>query len=124
MAPEMNWEQSLSGRRPEQRSGPMASLDGGALIGRILKEQQVEYLFAINGGHTFPILANLRNHDVKLIHMRHEQACAYAADAYARTSGRTGVCSVTAGCGLTNAVTGFWGGGPPNRAGVAFSGRP
>ena len=31
--------------------------------------------------HTLPILANLRNNDIKLIHMRHEQACAYAADA-------------------------------------------
>jgi acetolactate synthase-1/2/3 large subunit len=82
-------------------------LDGGALVGRILKEQQVRYLFAINGGHIFPILANLRNNGVKLIHMRHEQACAYAADAYARTSGQPGVCSVTAGCGLTNAVTGL-----------------
>ena len=42
-----------------------------------------------------------------MIHMRHEQSCAYAADAYARTTGRPGVLSVTAGCGLTNAVTGL-----------------
>src|SRR5205814_1115437 len=38
---------------------------------------------------------------------RTERSCAYAADAYARTSGRPGVLSVTAGCGLTNAVTGL-----------------
>src|SRR5437762_12072877 len=42
-----------------------------------------------------------------MIHMRHEQSCAYAADGYARTSCRPGVLSVTAGCGLTNAVTGL-----------------
>jgi acetolactate synthase-1/2/3 large subunit len=82
-------------------------LDGGAVVGRVLKECGVEYVFAINGGHTFPILAALRENGVHMIHMRHEQSCAYAADAYARTTGRPGVLSVTAGCGLTNAVTGL-----------------
>ena len=85
----------------------MTTVDGGVLIGRILKQQNVEYMFAVNGGHTFPILANLRDNDIKLIHMRHEQTCAYAADGYARVTGRPGVCCVTAGCGLTNAVTGL-----------------
>ena len=83
----------------------MATVDGGTVVGRVLKEQGVRYLFAINGGHTFPILANLRENGIKLIHMRHEQATAYAADAYARTTGHVGVCCVTAGCGLTNAIT-------------------
>ena len=49
----------------------------------------------------------MRDHGIKLVHMRHEQSCAYAADAYARTSRRPGVLAVTAGCGLTNAVTGL-----------------
>src|SRR5262245_56131236 len=102
MPPEMDWEQSLYGGPKRQRCEHMATMDGGALVVRVLKEPGVQYLFAINGGHTFPILANLRNNDVKLVHMRHEQTCAYAADAYARATGRPGVCSVTAGCGLTN----------------------
>lgn len=85
----------------------MANVDGGVLIGRILQQQNVKYVFTVNGGHTFPILANLRDHGIKLIHMRHEQATAYAADAYARVTGNPGVCCVTAGCGLTNAVTGL-----------------
>ena len=101
----------------------MASIDGGALVGRILKERKVKYLFAINGGHTFPILANLRNNDIKLIHMRHEQACAYAADAYARTTATPGVCSVTAGCGLTNAVTGLCVAGLTGSAVVCIAGQ-
>src|SRR5262245_25861574 len=84
-----------------------ARLDGGALVCRILAEQRVPYLFTINGGHIWPILAHLRAHDIRMIHMRHEQSCAYAADAFARTTGRPGVLSVTAGCGLTNAVTGL-----------------
>ena len=85
----------------------MAKADGGELIARVMRENRVKYCFAINGGHLFPILGQLRNHDIKLIHMRHEQATAYAADAYARTSGEVEVCMVTAGCGLTNAVTGL-----------------
>ena len=101
----------------------MTTMDGGALVGRVLKEQGVKYLFAINGGHTFPILANLRNNDVQLIHMRHEQACAYAADAYARTAARPGVCSVTAGCGLTNAVTGLCVAGLTGSAVVCIAGQ-
>src|SRR5262245_56820616 len=101
----------------------MASVDGGALIGRILKEQKVKYMFAVNGGHTFPILANLMNNDVDLIHMRHEQATAYAADGWARVTGTPGLCCVTAGCGLTNAVTGLCVAGLTNSAVVCLSGQ-
>jgi acetolactate synthase-1/2/3 large subunit len=101
----------------------MATVDGGTLVGRVLQEQKVQYLFAINGGHTFPILANLTNHGIKLIHMRHEQATAYAADAWARTTGRPGVCCVTAGCGLTNAITGLCMAGLTNSAVVCLSGQ-
>ena len=101
----------------------MATVDGGTLVGRVLQEQQVKYLFAVNGGHTFPILANLTNHGVKLIHMRHEQATAYAADAWARCTGRPAVCSVTAGCGLTNAVTGLCVAGLTNSAVVCLAGQ-
>lgn len=82
-------------------------IDGGALVARVLQSQGVKYLFAVNGGHTWPILAELRSHGIQLIHMRHEQSCAFAADGWARTTGTPGVCSVTAGCGLTNAVTGL-----------------
>jgi acetolactate synthase I/II/III large subunit len=82
-------------------------VDGGTLIARVLRDQRVRYLFTINGGHIWPILAALREHGIKMIHMRHEQSCAYAADAYARTTRQPGVLSVTAGCGLTNAVTGL-----------------
>ncbi len=101
----------------------MATVDGGVLVGRVLRDQGVKYLFAINGGHTFPILANLRENGVQLIHMRHEQATAYAADAWARTTGKPGVCCVTAGCGLTNAITGLCVAGLTNSAVVCLSGQ-
>lgn len=101
----------------------MSVVDGGTLVGRVLKEQQVKYLFAINGGHTFPILANLINNDIKLIHMRHEQATAYAADGWARTTGQPGVCCVTAGCGLTNTITGLCVAALTNSAVVCIAGQ-
>src|ERR1043166_3889382 len=123
MPPEMNWERSLYGKGTQQRSTPMPTMDGGALVGQVLKAQGVKYLFAINGGHTFPILANLRDNGVRLIHMRHEQACAYAADAYARTTATPGVCSVTAGCVLTNAVTGLCAAGLTGSAVVCIAGQ-
>jgi acetolactate synthase I/II/III large subunit len=100
-----------------------ARADGGALVGRVLREQEVRHLFAINGGHTWPILSHLRENDVQMIHMRHEQSCAYAADAYARTTGRPGVLSVTAGCGLTNAVTGLCVAGLTGSAVVCLAGQ-
>src|SRR5437773_976710 len=99
-------------------SGPGAArADGGALVARVLGAAGVRHLFTVNGGHIWPILAHLREHGVQMIHMRHEQSCAYAADGYARTSGRPGVLSVTAGCGLTNAVTGLCVAGLAGRAG-------
>ncbi len=101
----------------------MAKIDGGALVARVMRENRARYCFTINGGHLFPILANLRDNDIKMIHMRHEQATAYAADAYARLTGETGVCMVTAGCGLTNAVTGLCVAGLTGSAVVCISGQ-
>ena len=98
-------------------------IDGGALVARVLQSQGVKYLFAVNGGHTWPILAALRDHGIKLIHMRHEQSCAYAADGWARTTATPGVCSVTAGCGLTNAVTGLCAAGLASSAVVCIAGQ-
>ncbi|HTW89379.1 MAG TPA: thiamine pyrophosphate-binding protein [Candidatus Binataceae bacterium] len=101
----------------------MAKIDGGALVARVMRENRVRYCFTINGGHLFPILANLRSNDIKMIHMRHEQTTAYAADAYSRISGEAGVCMVTAGCGLTNAVTGLCVAGLTSSAVVCISGQ-
>ena len=68
----------------------MADGDGGERVARVLAERNVRYLFSSNGGHRFPILANLRDHGIKLIPMRHEQATAYAADGWARAPARRG----------------------------------
>ncbi len=103
--------------------GAAPPVDGGELIVRELARNGVRYLFSVNGGHIFPILAHLRANDIKLIHMRHEQATAYAADGWARSTGTPGVCAVTAGCGLTNAVTGLAVAGLTGSAVVCLSGQ-
>ncbi len=101
----------------------MAKVDGGVITARVMRENKVKYCFTVNGGHLFPILANLRDNEIKMIHVRHEQAAAYAADAYARMTGEVGVCLVTAGCGLTNAVTGLCVAGLTGSAVVCISGQ-
>src|SRR4029079_16409810 len=62
--PDMDWEKSLHGGPPENA----ALVDGGAVVGRTLREAGVRHLFAINGGHTFPILGALRANGVMLVH--------------------------------------------------------
>jgi acetolactate synthase-1/2/3 large subunit len=67
----------------------------------------VRYLFAVHGGHSWSILHAVHQQGIKIIHMRHEQSCAYAADGWARVTGQPGVLSVTAGPGMTNAISGI-----------------
>jgi len=110
-------------RAAESVASAAVKIDGGGLVARVLRSQGLKYLFAVNGGHTWPILAALRDNGIKLIHMRHEQSCAYAADGWARTTGTPGVCSVTAGCGLTNAVTGLCAAGLAGSAVVCIAGQ-
>jgi len=80
-------------------------LHGGQQIGRVLKAEGVEYQFGVGGGHIFPIMAGLGQAGIKMVHCRHEQGGAYAADAYARASGKIGVCFGTAGPGMTNTIS-------------------
>jgi acetolactate synthase-1/2/3 large subunit len=101
----------------------MATVSSGELVVRTLADQGVKYLFCVNGGHIFPILAHLREHGIQLVHMRHEQATSYAADGWARATGEVGVCCVTAGCGLTNAVTGLAVAGLTGSSVVCLSGQ-
>jgi acetolactate synthase-1/2/3 large subunit len=80
---------------------------GGRIIGRILKEHGVKFVFGIPGGHVWSIDTGLHEHGIKRIHMRHQQAAVYAADAYARISLSPGICYGTAGIGATDSVSGI-----------------
>lgn len=84
----------------------MAKLHGGEVVVRALVEQGVKQIFTLSGGHINPIYDACLDAGIRVIDVRHEQAAAMMADGWARTTGQPGVCVVTAGPGLTNAVTG------------------
>jgi acetolactate synthase-1/2/3 large subunit len=84
----------------------MAKIHGGTIIARALKAEGVDTVFTLTGGHIVPILDGCVQEGIRIIDMRHEQAAAHAAEAYSRLTGRLGVAAVTAGPGVTDAVTG------------------
>src|SRR5688572_4362149 len=85
----------------------MADLTGGQLVARVLKEAGVGHVFTLCGGHILPIYDGCLTESIRVIDVRHEQAAAHAADAYARLTRGLGVAVVTAGPGVTDAVTGI-----------------
>ena len=86
----------------------MKQISGNRLLVKALMEEGVEYLFGYPGACTIDISDELYKQDkVKIVLPRHEQALVHAADAYARTTGKVGVCLVTSGPGATNLVTGL-----------------
>ncbi|HHS97342.1 MAG TPA: thiamine pyrophosphate-binding protein [Chloroflexi bacterium] len=90
----------------------MAELMGADLLVQCLIQEKVRYLFGIPGGQLCPILDAVRRfgHDAGLefIMTRHEQAAAHMADAYARVTGRPGVCIGTIGPGAADLVPGVY----------------
>ena len=84
----------------------MAILHGGRLVAKALKAEGVSFVFTLCGGHVMPIYDGCVDEGIRVIDVRHEQTAAHAADGWARVTGRPGVAVVTAGPGLTDAVTG------------------
>jgi acetolactate synthase-1/2/3 large subunit len=83
---------------------------GGDLVVKGLVEENVSFIFGIVGGQLLPIYDAVyrwgREHGVDTIAVRHEQAAAHMADAYARLTGKLGVCMGTVGPGATDMVPG------------------
>jgi acetolactate synthase-1/2/3 large subunit len=89
-------------------SGDTREFSGAEIVVKCLQEEGVEYLFGYPGGAVLFIYDEIFKQDkVRHVLVRHEQAAAHAADAYSRASQRVGVCLVTSGPGVTNAVTGI-----------------
>jgi len=80
---------------------------GAQILLECLKREGVEVIFGYPGGAILPLLEEMSKWDFRFILVRHEQAAVHAADGYARTSGKVGVCLVTSGPGATNTVTGI-----------------
>src|SRR5690606_19009610 len=80
---------------------------GARLLVSSLERMGVEVVFGYPGGAIMPIYDALTGTGLKHILVRHEQGAAFAADAYARASGKVGVCMATSGPGATNLITGI-----------------
>jgi acetolactate synthase-1/2/3 large subunit len=83
-------------------------LNGADIVVRCLIEEGVDHVFGYPGGAVLYIYDAIYKQDTfQHVLVRHEQAAVHAADAYSRSSHKTGVCLVTSGPGVTNAVTGI-----------------
>jgi acetolactate synthase-1/2/3 large subunit len=78
-----------------------------ALIARLLKRRGVSRVFALCGGHIMPIWMRLAAEGIRIIDVRDERAAVHMAQAHAELTGELGVALVTAGPGMTNAITGI-----------------
>jgi thiamine pyrophosphate-dependent acetolactate synthase large subunit-like protein len=77
---------------------------GAQLIVDLLEERGVELCFGLPGVHNLALWEALRDSPIRLVGVRHEQAAAYAADGYARATGRLGVAITTTGPGAANTL--------------------
>jgi acetolactate synthase-1/2/3 large subunit len=83
-------------------------ISGAEIVVRCLQQEGVEYVFGYPGGAVLYIYDELFKQDkVRHVLVRHEQGAVHAADGYSRSSHKVGVCLVTSGPGVTNAVTGI-----------------
>ncbi|HEX3016087.1 MAG TPA: biosynthetic-type acetolactate synthase large subunit [Desulfobacteria bacterium] len=80
---------------------------GADILIKSLELEGVDTIFGYPGGQVIPIYDVLPKYKVKHILVRHEQGAAHAADGYARSTGKVGVCLATSGPGATNLVTGI-----------------
>ncbi|MDE0111859.1 MAG: thiamine pyrophosphate-binding protein [Albidovulum sp.] len=89
-----------------QKSKDESVVSGGRLVAKALKNEGVDTVFTLCGGHIIDIYDGCIDEDIRIVDVRHEQTAAHAADGYARQTGRLGCVVTTAGPGCTNAVTG------------------
>ena len=86
--------------------GPV--MDGAEILVSCLEREGVDVIFAYPGGASMPIHQALtKSKKIRTILPRHEQGGVFAAEGYARVTGRAGVCMATSGPGATNLVTGI-----------------
>lgn len=89
----------------KDKSGDVVS--GGNLVAKALKNEGVDTIFTLCGGHIIDIYDGCLDEGIRIIDVRHEQVAAHAADGYARQTGKLGCVVTTAGPGCTNAITGI-----------------
>ncbi len=83
----------------------MALVDGGDLVARAIKQEGVDTIFTLCGGHVQAIYNSCLDEQIKVIDVRHEQVAGHAAEGWSRATRKCGVAVVTAGPGVTDCVT-------------------
>ena len=94
-------------RKINVRESQSEKISGGHLVAKALKNEGVDVIFTLCGGHVIDIYDGCLDEGIKIVDVRHEQVAAHAADGYARQTGRLGCVVTTAGPGCTNAITGI-----------------
>ncbi len=84
----------------------MTDQTGGDLIAQMLKNEGVDTVFGIIDGTYVQLTAALRKYDIRLVTPRHESSAAHMAGAYARLTGKLGVCIASSGPGVANILPG------------------
>ncbi|MDQ0160810.1 thiamine pyrophosphate-binding protein [Alkalibacillus salilacus] len=85
----------------------MAEFTGGEVVAKMLSQENVETVFGIIDGTYFGFYSNLEPNGIQLITPRHETSAAHMAGAYARSSGKLGVCMASNGPGVANILPGL-----------------
>jgi len=85
----------------------MSLTSGAKIVLECLQREKVEIIFGYPGGVTLPLYDAMYDSPIKHVLVRHEQNAAFAAQGYARATGKVGVCCATSGPGATNLVTGL-----------------
>lgn len=85
----------------------MPTMTGGEVIVRMLKQEGVEKVFGIIDGTYFGLYSKCPEHGIQIISPRHEATAAHMAGAYARLTGKPGVCIASAGPGVANVLAGI-----------------
>jgi acetolactate synthase-1/2/3 large subunit len=80
----------------------MENPTGRRLFAQARKREGVEQIFSLSEGHIMPIYYGCRDEGIRVIDIRHEASAVFAADAYARVTGKLGVAVATAGPGVAN----------------------
>ncbi len=88
-------------------TAPGALVSGARMLLDCLVREGVEVFFGYPGGVTLPLYDAMYDHPIRHVLVRHEQNAAFAAQGYARSTGKVGVCCATSGPGATNLVTGL-----------------
>ena len=82
-------------------------MSGAQMLLECLAREGVDCIFGYPGGVTLPFYDALYDHHIRHVLVRHEENAAFAAEGYARATGKVGVCCATSGPGATNLITGL-----------------